>query len=146
MAELSSQLPERDSSSLVIEDAENGLGIFVTDVYINNMNDTMGSETAPCQKCDSEISTEAERCRECGLEPSLGAIGGIVMLIVSIVGILSGGLSAISLVTIFLGEPAAGVLVGGFFGVIALVCFGLIYFGIKNSMRGPTDPPVFDSD
>lgn len=27
------------------------------------------TETAPCQKCDREIATSAERCPECGYEP-----------------------------------------------------------------------------
>lgn len=39
----------------------------------------MAAETAHCHKCKSEISPEAERCPECGYEPSnIGAVSQII--------------------------------------------------------------------
>ena len=106
-------------------------------------------ETGSCEKCDSEISAQAERCPECGHEPSPGVLGGIVMWILGIVGGIFGLISiVIGLGIVFVqtssGELIAGVVFVGLTSVVTAVCFGLIYFGIKNSMRGPTDPPVFD--
>ena len=103
-------------------------------------------ETGSCEKCDSQISVEADRCPECGHEAGPGIIGGILMWVLGIVGAFSGTIALISIVLLF-GEASLTTAIFGFvfFGAIAAVCLGFVYFGIKNSMRGPTDPPVFDS-
>lgn len=101
-------------------------------------------ETAPCQKCDSTISIEADRCRHCGFEPSVGIIGGILMWVIGGIGTVFALIAIISIVLVF-GDLAltSGVLAFVITGGIAAVCFGLIYVGIRNQLRGPTeDPPL----
>ena len=100
-------------------------------------------QEAPCEKCDSAISTEADRCPECGYEPSAGIIGGLLMWGLGILGSFSALIAIISIILIFGDASITTVLFGfGFFGVVAATCLGLVYFGMKNSARKPTDPPV----
>jgi ribosomal protein L40E len=99
-------------------------------------------ETAPCRKCDSEISVEADRCPECGYEPSPGILGGIIMWVAGGVGVLFGLTAIISLILIFDGLAVTTGLIGSVItGAIATVCFGLVYAGHHTRQRGPTEEP-----
>ena len=104
------------------------------------MDPDENTETAPCKKCNSMITTQADRCPECGHEPGPGAIGVLVMGVVSIAGLLSGLFAAIFFISVFIGtEIVVSLLLSGVAGVIAVICFSLVYYGIKNISRGPTE-------
>lgn len=99
------------------------------------------SDTGKCEKCASEILTEAERCPECGYEPGdLGILGGLgVGLLVFINGLLVLLLVLIWLVafgTDF--EFSGAVTLTGFFGVILLITGSLMYNAMQKEMEMPT--------
>lgn len=97
-------------------------------------------ETAPCTKCMSEIPVKADRCPECGFEPSTGILGGIVMWIAFSIGMLFALIAVVSIILVFDGFPLTDAFyVFAFTGTIAAICFGLVYQGYQTSERGPTD-------
>lgn len=55
--------------------------------------ETDGRETGECEKCMSEIPLEAERCPDCGYEPSdHGIVGGLLLGLMVMASILLAGL------------------------------------------------------
>ena len=72
-------------------------------------------ETAPCEKCESEISVEAETCPMCDFEPSSGHKYKIEIL--NLLGVLF----TLSIA----GAP------------IGVICFGLAYL-YKREVKGKT--------
>ncbi|MCG1004099.1 MULTISPECIES: hypothetical protein [Halobacterium] len=95
------------------------------------------SDTAPCTKCGTEISTEIERCPECGYEPSASILGTLffwfcalpfsvifgLFIVGGFIGVIIGGLTATEFV---------GALFG--FGVLGAVPFWYTrrYLRIRN--------------
>jgi hypothetical protein len=51
----------------------------------------MSGNTAPCEKCQSEIDRTADRCPQCGYEPGTG-IGPAIVGALSVGGVLLFGL------------------------------------------------------
>ena len=82
---------------------------------VKTVDTTMSNETGACKKCTTDIPLKAERCPQCGYEPGkavLGPIGtiiGIILLIGAIFQILVG---VLSLLTVFVGVPITGALIG----------------------------------
>jgi len=104
------------------------------------MDPDENTETAPCKKCNSMITTEADRCPECGHEPGPGAIGVLFMGAFVIVGLLFGLFAMVSFIGAFIGAGVVGsLLLSAVTGVIAVLCFAPVYYGIKNISRGPTE-------
>lgn len=87
------------------------------------MSDT-GANTQPCSKCGTDISTEVERCPQCGYEPSNSILsvlvfwlfalpfGGIfaIIIVASIAGGATGSLTV--------SEAVGGVFAGGLLGAL----------------------------
>jgi len=96
------------------------------------------TDTAPCTKCNSEISIEARRCPECGYEPSVSTLGKLfywifalpTTLILSLVGVVAVGGVILGSLTITEG-------IGGLVGIAilgALPCwYTLRVFKIKRT-------------
>lgn len=104
---------------------------------------TADVETAPCQKCTREISVEADRCPECSYEPGPGILGGIVMWVSGMTASVFVTIALVTLLVIATGFPIIdGLIVFAVTGGIGAVLLGIVYAGIKNKGRGPTDPPV----
>jgi len=104
---------------------------------------TADRELAGCTKCTSEIPVEADRCPECGYEPSPGILGGIVMWIAFSIGMLFALIAVVSGILVFDGFPIMDAFyVFAFTGAIAAVCFGIVYSGYHTAKRGPTDPAL----
>ena len=99
------------------------------------------TDTGTCEKCDSEISVEADRCPECGYEPaSHGWIGSIGVGLSAGATILLGGLMLIiwvvAIATSFTISNA--LILTAFFGFITLIPLAILYMALKKEMRTPT--------
>lgn len=99
------------------------------------------TETGRCNKCDSEISVNAERCPECGYEPGAGSTLGTIL---GSIGILIGGpivafgvlmLVIIPILMIFEGFAVrSGIILMLFFGAMALI--PLLVAALAGSLAG----------
>jgi len=102
---------------------------------------TPPKETGTCEKCDSEISLEADKCPECGYEPASQGIIGSLLLTLSVgASILLAGLILIIWIVAIAGSFSitGAVTLTAFFGVILLIPLGIIYLGMKKEMNTPT--------
>lgn len=102
---------------------------------------SIAKETGTCEKCDSKISLEADKCPQCGYEPaSSGILGGILTWISMMVFILFGGLTLIVWVvaigTDFGFTDALYVTV--FFLFIMAIPGGLLYAKFNQELKTPT--------
>lgn len=99
------------------------------------------AETAPCRRCDSQISVEVERCPECGYEPGrsliskLTAMLSVPVLAVSLLGV---GVTGYALVTGTMSILTAGI------GLVLSVLIGLAAVRVilnwyRQGKRKPTD-------
>jgi RNA polymerase subunit RPABC4/transcription elongation factor Spt4 len=107
-----------------------------------NENHEQERKTAPCQKCESQISTKADRCPQCGYEPSSEGILGTIFNLISFLWVgISAILYIIAFAALFLGNSSAG----GFLVNILLITafsaapFTYLYLSIKTKDRGPTE-------
>jgi len=94
------------------------------------------SNTGRCSKCESEISIDAERCPECGYEPSkTGILNGIGMLIAIGILSLSGLITILGPILVVGGdlELSSAAIVSGIFGTIAVVSGFFIYLTFKKT-------------
>ncbi|QLC33098.1 zinc ribbon domain-containing protein [Halarchaeum sp. CBA1220] len=98
-------------------------------------------ETGTCEKCDSEISLEADKCPQCGYEPaSHGILGSIGIGLSAGASILLGGLILIIWIVV-IGSSLSitdGLIATGFFGFILLFPLGILYLAIQKEMKTPT--------
>lgn len=97
--------------------------------------------TGICEKCDSEISLEAEKCPQCGYEPaSHGIIGSIGVTLSLMASILIGGLILIIwVVAIGTGFTITNALMlTAFFGFFLLFPVGILFAAMKKELKTPT--------
>jgi hypothetical protein len=94
--------------------------------------DSEPKETAPCQKCDTDISVEADRCPNCGYEPGSGGILSSIFAIICIPWVGAGILFFITLFyAAFTGAYTLGnflialVLIPAFFAFPAVYLYGI---------------------
>lgn len=94
-----------------------------------------------CEKCDSEISVEADKCPQCGYEPAAhGILGSIGIGLSAGASILLGGLILIIWIVV-IGSSLSitdGLIATGFFGFILLFPLGILYATIQKEMKTPT--------
>ena len=104
------------------------------------------SKTGECGKCASEISIEAERCPECGYEPSnSGLVTTLVDLISLGVFLFSGLIVVIMPILLFDGTDISTVVFGfAFFGFFALLSGGYFYSRYKKTQLTPVNDELFD--
>lgn len=98
-------------------------------------------DTAKCEKCASEISVEADRCPECGYEPSKSGLIFSILVGISVASsILFGGLILILWLVVIAGTLSiTDALIGtGFFGLILLFSISIAYIGLKKGTKTPT--------
>lgn len=100
------------------------------------------NDTAPCTKCGSEISTEVDRCRECGYEPSTSILGTLFFWLIALPWAVIFGLMIFgSVLGVILGEITFTELVGGIvgIGILGIIPFWYTrrYLRIRN--KKPTD-------
>lgn len=98
-------------------------------------------ETGKCEKCASEISVEADRCPECGYEPSTsGWIRSIGVGVSFVASILLVGLIAIIWLTVFVGTLALtdGIIATLFFGFVLLFFVWVVYKQVQKERQTPT--------
>lgn len=99
------------------------------------------AETAPCRRCDSEISVEVEECPACGYDPgrsmfvNLAALLCMPVVVVSALG-LTGVLYLLATGGITPWTGAVGLVV---FGVIAAASARVLYRWYTEGKRKPTD-------
>ena len=105
----------------------------VWEVQTREMN-----QTGKCQKCASEISTEAERCPECGHEPSALGITDWILIFLSING-LGFSFLMLSVFLLFWRFELTIMLLTGIFAFILLLCIGFLYGAYKQSQSMPVD-------
>lgn len=100
-------------------------------------------ETAPCQKCDSKISTNADKCPQCGFEPASNGILGSLLALICIpwmgIGLLFYLGAIAALVT---GGYSIGGFIAGMLLITVFVAFPASYlFALfSNAERKPTEP------
>ena len=102
------------------------------------------NEIGQCGKCSSEIKTEAERCPECGYEPSkLGVIHGLLGFFAINIFAVSFGIAIISLILLFDGAELSTAIFGfGFFGVIAAAAGAFLYATYRKTQLTPTNDEI----
>lgn len=101
-------------------------------------------QTDTCHKCTAEIATDADRCPQCGFEPSLSA----GLLVIWYLALLTCGfcllLAGIAVLLVADGLPlGSAAIVAGVCLSIATVAGSIVWLGQQQSSRGPTDPPAF---
>jgi len=98
-------------------------------------------ETGTCEKCDSEISLEADKYPNCGYEPAAhGILGSIGIGLSAGASILLGGLILIIWV-VAIGTDFGiqdALTLTAFFGFILLFPLGILYATIQKEMKTPT--------
>lgn len=102
------------------------------------MTDT---RTGKCEKCASEISLDADRCPECGYEPSTsGWIRSIGVGVSVVASILLLGLIAIIWLTVFAGTLALtdGIIATLLFGFVLLFFVWVLYRQVQKERKTPT--------
>ncbi|GGN26158.1 zinc ribbon domain-containing protein [Halarchaeum nitratireducens] len=103
--------------------------------------ESTAKETGPCEKCDSKISVEADKCPQCGYEPAAhGILGSIGIGLAAGASILLGGLILIIWIVV-IGSSLSitdGLIATGFFGFILLLPLGILYATIQKEMKTPT--------
>ena len=99
------------------------------------------NNTGQCQKCDSIISLNADKCPNCGYEPaSHGIIGSIGVGLSAGASILIGGLILIIWV-VAIGTSFSisdAITLSAFFGFILLFPLGILYLAWKKGKKTPT--------
>lgn len=98
-------------------------------------------ETGTCEKCDSQISINADKCPQCGYEPSSGGIlGGILtwisVMVVGLFGTLTVVVWLVAIGTDFAFTDA--IYVSVFFLVIMAIPGGLLYAKFNQELKTPT--------
>lgn len=105
---------------------------------------TDGSETGTCGKCNSIISVDADRCPECGYEPSsMGIIRGLLGL--GAFGVFMFCILLVVIMPILMFDSLAltsGILGLLFFGGGAAVSGFFLYGLYLRSQRTPVDDDV----
>ena len=94
-------------------------------------------ETGSCEKCDSHISLEADRCPECGYEPANhGAIVSIIAgLSVGLAILFAGLILIVWVVTIGSGFPISEALILTAFFALFILPSAIIGFLLSNKER-----------
>lgn len=94
-------------------------------------------ETGSCEKCDSEISAQAERCPECGYEPaSHGAVVSIIAgLSVGIAVLFFGLILIVWVVAIGTDFPISDALVVTAFSALFILPSVIIGYLLTNKER-----------
>lgn len=98
-------------------------------------------ETGNCEKCDSEISVKADKCPQCGYEPSSsGILGGLLSGLSAMAFILLGGLTLIVWVVAIATDFgfADALYVTAFFLFLMLFPGGVLYAKINQELKTPT--------
>jgi len=104
-------------------------------------------KTAPCTKCTTEIPVEADRCPQCGYEPSSGIFGKIFAFIVFSNATLFAVITIVIPITALAGAPLTAVFsTTAVTGTIAALLFGFLYLRHKTISRGPTEKPPLAPD
>jgi len=105
----------------------------------------MNRETGQCGKCESEISVTAERCPECGYEPSDQGIFTVIISLLSLGVALIGGILLLSAIA---AGVTGGYSVGGFItamvliGSVTLIPVGILYgVYLKSELTAVNDEP-----
>lgn len=84
-------------------------------------------DTGLCRKCKSEIPLDADRCRECGFEPTVGILGKILVWVSLMWGSTFAVIALASLIVIFDGFPVRdGLIAAGVFGFLSMIGFGYV--------------------
>lgn len=102
------------------------------------MTDT---ETAACEKCDSQISVNADRCPQCGHEPGAN---GIIATILILLGLGNVGLMGLIFVVIWIVAATGGLsltdTLSTSVGVLVLSLPGLVilYLAALSERKTPT--------
>ena len=106
------------------------------------------TETDKCTKCDSEISVEADRCPECGYEPSSGGVLNGILTFISLPWLGIGALFYV--VAIWVLFTGGYTILNFIFAMLLITAFNtvpafILYVSYRQSTMSPTDPEVFDS-
>lgn len=99
------------------------------------------TETAACEKCDSQISVDAGRCSQCGYEPGDGGILMSILIFLSIGGAALGVLLMVVTWILVLGTDypvSSGLTVTAFFAIITLPAVGILYVVALAERKKPT--------
>lgn len=79
------------------------------------MTDTT-PDTAPCSKCGTEISTEVDRCPQCGYEPSNSILAQLVFWLFALPGgVIFGFIIVVSILAAVTGGMTVGEALGSMF-------------------------------
>jgi len=104
------------------------------------------TETGTCEKCQSEIDHDADRCPECGYEPGAGVattvIGTLSMVALPLLAFLT---VATVIAAVSAGDVLMGVVGIGVFGTPAAISGAFVYLYAKQGNRTPTDPSISQS-
>lgn len=96
---------------------------------------------AACSKCGTAISTDADRCPECGYEPANGLLSKLIFWLFAFpFGVLFGGVMLSAFAGGVAGVLTVGEAFGGIFaaGVLGAVPFWYIRRYRRRKRRGPT--------
>lgn len=106
----------------------------------NEATTNTNSDTAPCEKCNSQISTDALKCPQCGYEPSSSYLTGILGYLASLVLMFSVLILVITPILVVDGFPISdATIVFGFFGVLAVISGAIVWAWKNQDNRKPTD-------
>jgi hypothetical protein len=100
------------------------------------------TDTAPCTKCGSEISTEVERCKECGYEPSTSTLGTLFFWLIALPWSVIFGLFIFAgLIGALLGEITVTEFIGGLFAsaILGSIPFWYTHRYLKIRKKKPTE-------
>ena len=100
-------------------------------------------ETAPCQKCDSIISINSDKCPQCGFEPASSGILGTLLEIICVLWLGIGLLFYLAAIgALVIGGYSIGGFIAGMLLITVFVAFPASYlFALfSNAERKPTEP------
>jgi RNA polymerase subunit RPABC4/transcription elongation factor Spt4 len=112
-----------------------------SEISPNPTETTPSSETAACEKCDSQIPVKADRCPECGHEPgATGILGGLLATLstVAVIGI-AGLIVIIWIVAIATSLSLTNALYTTiFFLIVGLIPGVIVYMALIAELKRPT--------